>query len=216
LDIKYILYIIIKSSDYHNINISSIVFSYKEVNDSKNVINNNKNTSSSKVISKNVKKNINKYKLMGYNLPATMDCFATEWGQVHFYNNYSKAIVYKLNSKLEYHINLFSNYQEVDLKIENKVILSFKDFIKDIGNLSTFERIVNNQKNIFEDGKLIYKEILRKVPFLKKINPSIYISKNIITMDLETRVIDNKIEPYCISIYDGKTLSNFFYHRLFG
>lgn len=29
-------------------------------------------------------------------------------------------------------------------------------------------------------------------------------------MDLETRTLDNIIRPYCVSIYDGKTIKSFF------
>lgn len=48
-----------------------------------------------------------------------------KWGEIHFYKNYTKAIVYKPNSNREYHINIFDNHILVDLKIENKILLSF-------------------------------------------------------------------------------------------
>ena len=202
----YIEYWELKNEEYQNIEISSIIYYYKILSDK---INNEVNTSKIKELKKvKLIKKINKFNLLGYNLPSTMDI--TEWGNIHFYRNYTKAIVFKLNSKIEYHVSLYSTYQVIELKIDDKLLLTFTDYIKDVNNLSSFERKINNQRYIFEEGILTYKEILRKVPFLKKIKPSIYPSKNIITMDLEARIINNIMEPYCISIYDGKIFSNFY------
>lgn len=79
------------------------------------------------------------------------------------------------------------------------------------GDLNTFTRIIGNQEYIFINGELIVKKIIKKVKFLKPINKTIYLSKDFITMDLETRIMDNGIlEPYCVGIYDGKTKISFY------
>jgi hypothetical protein len=38
----------------------------------------------------------------------------------------------------------------------------------------------------------------------------VFISKNFVTMDLETRTIDGILTPYCISIYDGRKAISFY------
>jgi hypothetical protein len=79
------------------------------------------------------------------------------------------------------------------------------------GDLSTFTIIIGNQEYIIENSKIIVKKIIKKVNYLKPINKSIYLSHTFITMDLETRIIDNGVlEPYCIGIYDGATKISFY------
>ena len=79
----------------------------------------------------------------------------TEWGNYHFYDKNTKAIVYKKNSKSEYHISLFDKYQKVVLKIGNKTLISFTDSLLDVNNLTSFERKIQDHKYIYENGKLI-------------------------------------------------------------
>ena len=150
----FIEYWSIKDEEYHAKEIKFIVYAYK-ILFTKDVI--------TKIIPpKNIIKSQNKFKWHGYSLPCTMDL--TSWGRYHIYDNYSKAIVYKSNSKAEYHISLYESYQNVELKIDDKILLTFTDKIIDVNNLSSFERIINkNQKYIFENGLVIYKEITLKI-----------------------------------------------------
>jgi hypothetical protein len=59
----------------------------------------------------------------------------------HFFDDFN-AIVYKKSSHLEYYIQLFDKYQEVDVVLEDKIILSFKDQMLDMrsGDFTTFSR----------------------------------------------------------------------------
>ncbi len=154
---------------------------------------------------------INKMSFGGHNLPATMDIEI--WGDVQFISE-TKAIVYKKGSNREYHVEYFFNnterYQTVELKLEDNTLLSFKDILNDKSNLSTFTRIVNKNEYIFEEGKLLVKKIIKSVEFLTKIKRSMKNSKNILTMDLETRTINEVMSSYCVSIYDGKTTKSFY------
>ena len=54
------------------------------------------------------------------------------------------------------------------------------------------------------------KKIHKKVKFIKKIIPQSFISKNFVTIDLETRKIDGILTPYCVSIYEGKKAISFY------
>jgi hypothetical protein len=94
--------------------------------------------------------------------------------------------------------------------LEDKILLSFKDVLNDKSNLSTFTRTIKNHEYIFEEGELIVKKIKKDVQFLTKINRSMHNSKNFITMDLETRVINEVMSSYCVSIYDGKKVKSFY------
>jgi hypothetical protein len=122
----------------------------------------------------------------------------------------TKAIVYRKGSFSEYHVELFDFYQIIDLKLDDKTLFSFKDTLNDKSNLSTFTRTIKNHEYIFNEGELLIKKIKKEVEFLTKINRKMSLSKNFITMDLETRTINGVMTSYCVSIYDGKTSKSFY------
>src|SRR5216683_1400428 len=84
-----------------------------------------------------------------YKLPNTMDL--TFLGDYMFTNDYTSAIVYKPNSKAIYHITLFDSYQLVELKLDNKIIIIFKDIIIDSNNLNSIKKNIDSKKYIFEN-----------------------------------------------------------------
>jgi hypothetical protein len=98
----------------------------------------------------------------------------------------------------------------VEMKINNNTLLIFKDKLLDKYNLNSFERELNNKKYIFNEGNIVYKEKVLKLPYLKPIQKSIYKNNNILTMDLETRLINNIMTPYSLSIFDGKEIKNYY------
>jgi hypothetical protein len=77
-------------------------------------------------------------------------------------------------------------------------------------NLSSFTRYLRKHEYIFRDGDLLLKKIEKNVSFLSKIKQNNFYSKKFITMDLETRVINNKMTSYCVSIYDGEIFKSFY------
>ena len=193
----------IRSDEYHLTSIDSIIFTYKIIPLNSEI----KQSKISKHPSINLENKPN-FRFNGYNLPCTMDF--TSWGEYIIKNDYNKAIVYKLNSKAEYHISLYNNYQIVELKLKNKTHIKFIDTIRDVSDLSSFTRTINNQEYIFENGKLIVKKIKRLTSFMSKIKSTIFRSNKFITMDLETRTIKGVMTPYCVSIYDGTTPISFY------
>lgn len=198
----------LKLEEYHMIIISSIIYNYKIIYSEKNLnenINNISKISSHKKIKQDKQPTFN---FGGFNLPNTMDI--TEWGVSHIYNNYINAIVYKNNSKCEYHITLYERSQDVEMKIGNKIILKFTDSMNDNTNLKSFTRKIKNQIYIFENGILILKKIKRETSYLSKIKLSANRNKNFITMDLETKLINGIMIPYCVCIYDGIELNSLY------
>jgi hypothetical protein len=133
----------------------------------------------------------------------------SQWGNINYYSDHL-AYVVKENSKAIYHINIFDNYTKVELKLNDKILISFTDTMNDKDNLGTFTRTIKRQEYIFIESKLIIKKIIKDISFLKPIKPSIFRSDKIMIMVLETRNINNIKIPYCICIFDGKTLISFY------
>lgn len=131
------------------------------------------------------------------------------WGDVHYISD-TKAIVYRKGSFSEYHVEWFDYFQRIDLILDDKVLFSFKDTLNDKSYLSTFTREIKNHEYIFNEGELLIKKFKKKVEFLTKINRKMSLSKNFITMDLETRTINEVMTSYCVSIYDGKPPKSFY------
>jgi hypothetical protein len=91
----------------------------------------------------------------------------TKWGRTEFLNNYTEAIVYKKNSKGEYHVKIKERNLDVEYKIKNKLLLSFKDELTDTNNLDTFVRTFKNKIYNYKDGELILSRKKYEVPKLK-------------------------------------------------
>lgn len=136
--------------------------------------------------------------------------YFTNWGLCNFTSDYSSALLHKENSKFIYNISIFDNYTNVEMKLNNKILLTFTDNIIDVNNLSTFSRTIKDQDYIFKNGELLLKRIVRKCSYLKAIEPSTFLNNQIITMDLETRSIGGIMEAYCVSIYDGNNITSFY------
>ncbi len=83
-------------------------------------------------------------------------------GRTVFINDY-KAIVYKFNSDVICHINIFNNYTQVKYTISNRVLFNFTDTMRDNSDLSSFVRVIKNQEYIFENGQLLVKKSIKKM-----------------------------------------------------
>lgn len=201
----FIEYWNIKSEDYYLASYSDLIFTFKilETNMSKKII----KPGNDKSVVIGVESKTRSLRFGGYSLPASMDF--TVWGDYHFTGDNS-AIVYKRSSPLEYHIQLFENYQLVELRLGDKIVLSFKDEMHPKSDLSSFTRTVKNHVYIFKEGELILKQIEKNVSFLTKERKNYFNAKNFLTMDLETRIINNEMSSYCVSNYDGKIKKSFY------
>ena len=200
----------LRDEDYKSLSLSHILYSYKVLessNESNSVVIGKTSINTSKF---NRDKSINtipSINFKGLNLPSSMDF--SQWGKIISQSD-SFALVKKFKSKFHYHINILENSLSVALKFKDKSILDFTDEQIEKGKLNSFIRKVKDQEYIFIDGKLVLKKIKKQVKFIGKINRSVFISKNFVTMDLETRTIDGIMTPYCISIYDGIKATSFY------
>lgn len=107
-------------------------------------------------------------------------------------------------------MSLFSDYLLTEIKYRDKTIIQFKDTMFLKTDLSNFKRQIDKQEYLFRNGELILKTKKIITPFLSKLKQDNYMFTNFITMDLETRNIDNILSPYCVSIYDGIKAKSFY------
>lgn len=75
---------------------------------------------------------------------------------------------------------------------------------------STFIREIANKKYTFVNGELKLLTVEKTNKFMKTLKKAKKQNSNIITMDIETRLVDNKHTPYLLSIYDGNNSKSFF------
>jgi hypothetical protein len=102
--------------------------------------------------------------------------------------NDDRNSVFLLTSKLGGYFKLFNFVDEIG---------------RDYKDLTTFKRMYKNVTLFFKKGiqKTRLEEI--KTDYIKKIDKQSKPNYKIIAMDLETREINQKLEPVCISIYIG-------------
>lgn len=87
-------------------------------------------------------------------------------------------------------------------------LIKFRDEIL-LANM--FIRIFDNKKYYFQDNSQILFSKENKTKFITKVEKSKKLTNNFITLDIETFVKDNILIPYCISIFDGKICSSFYF-----
>lgn len=174
----------------------------------------------------------------GYNIPLTMDI--NKWGYTIFNTDYGIASCwdYKINNYLnqttikslvlydlnsintpEYHIQLSDIKMTISLRIKGNEILSFEDelyslhinTIKGESSLNSFTRTIKDTKYLFIEGVETFMSKAKKVKYISsKKNKDSFKGSNFITMDLETKAIEGKLIPYCVSIFNGTSVSSFY------
>jgi len=110
------------------------------------------------------------------------------------------------------------DHHEVKATCGGKLILTLKDTQNGV-DLKTFTReITYADKNktietfIFENGKVILHTKINKVRFMRNKFQDKRVSVNyIMTLDIETRRVNDKLIPICLSIYDGKKATTFLF-----
>jgi len=208
----------VKDQSYTNLPILEIVFSYKILPLDSKV---SKTTISS--LPKKIKQKASTYKFRGYNLPTTMNYKL--WGTILSKTD-QKVIIKKKGSQYIYNIEIINIENEplkynVTLNLPTKeTFLSFTDIINnDFNNLNSFIRYVGSNEYYFINGILELKFNPRKTSNLELLNLNETksgkkiiqeIDNKILTLDIETQVINGIIKPILISIYDGFNHYNFY------
>jgi len=145
----------LKDEYYKTLDVTHIVYTYKIIDNKDKLYDNVKLNKLNKVKKKEIKTKP-EFKVLGYALPPTMDF--TEWGVCIFDINYKKAIVYKKNSKVEYHIEIELDRTNVKYMLNDVLLFNFTDYVLDFQNLNSFKRVLKNQSFYYELGKLKLKQ----------------------------------------------------------
>ena len=82
--------------------------------------------------------------------------------------------------------------------------------LKPLFGFDNFNRTVNTHTYFFRDSKLVCITHKKLCNFIPPVITSDTNELNLITMDIETRTIDNKMIPYCICFYDGTNSYSFY------
>lgn len=138
----------------------------------------------------------------GYKLPNHTDVF--HWGKFIKFEDGLLILEYKDNPQLELHIDCKNRSNVVTIKNDDFIVLKFEDF-KDLksNNNSNFRRLINNEEFVYINGNIVLKYHKKNVTFIEPTLKNKEIDNNIITMDIETRTINNQMLPYCICTFDG-------------
>jgi DNA polymerase type B, organellar and viral len=146
-------------------------------------------------------------------IPATMDI--KEWGCAT-QNLRTEIWKIKLDSKLYAEVNIRNKMNFVTVYEKRLMgsikVFSFMDKLRVINkkiDYRTFERIFDDHTIYFLKGevKLTVEDV--KCKYIEKIKPHKKPNNKVITMDLETREINKKLDPVCVSIYDGEIKKTF-------
>nr|YP_009715275.1 hypothetical protein [Russula subnigricans]QGK88081.1 hypothetical protein [Russula subnigricans] len=136
------------------------------------------------------------------NLPITIN--PLKYGK--FIKQVNNIFVIQINDKNTAIITQFKDHNEVEIISGGNIIIKFKDeFVSE----NKFVRILDNKKFYFENNKeiLFIKEM--KTKFISKLAKSKTLNNKFITLDIETYIKDNVLEPFLISIFDGKDSKTF-------
>jgi len=203
----------LKDDDYHSLEIDSVIFNYKFPDEAKEwkLVKINDPQSFKRVNKVGyAATEINTTKISSYSLPNTMDLKL--WGALVYTHDGSRARIDRPRSKAVYEVKISSDKKVhiIDITIADNYVIQFKDTLDSISNLSTFKREFKGKVYYYKDGELVFKQVERKCKFLTKVTGSSHISNKFVTLDIETRTLNGKMKPYCVSIFDGFILQSFY------
>jgi hypothetical protein len=107
-------------------------------------------------------------------------------------------------------VDIFKKTLQGPLRVLTFVDLAiYSSFNKKTNKFSMFERLFGNKSITFKDGKKVLQTEQINPKFIPLVKSQKIPSEKFITMDLETRTLEDKLSPVCASIYDGKNKSTF-------
>ena len=139
-----------------------------------------------------------------YKLPASMNPF--DYGGLSF--QVDNQYVFQLpNSNLAI-IKVEKNKNIVSILRNGDLLLQYEDLkIND----NTFIRKINKNSYTFVDNEVKFVEMPKKTKYFSVKKAKAKINEKIITMDLETQTVDNKLIPYCVGVYTDSKKKHTFY-----
>jgi hypothetical protein len=142
----------------------------------------------------------NYFSFSGYNLPLSTNY--KDWGNLLISKNtQGEKIINSIDSNGQFYFKSLPGRNVIRFICGGKDVLLITDILG--SNSNTFTRLIDSHEYIIENGVVVFKSITRKTDFIKKIKVDNEISNNFLTLDIETRLIDNIHLLYCISLFDG-------------
>lgn len=195
--INYIFDVIsLKTEDYHSKVIKEIIFSYgvRDGNVDKHI--------QLKQLSKNTLYQI----YLKYKLPITFEPF--KYGKILYHDINNSTFIVQIGQLTQAIIKQVNNYNHVEIMKNGEMIISYKDILNDNNG---FIREIGNNKFYYDNENKLYLTITKKAErYIKTKSCSNRVSNKFITLDIETKLINNNHIPYLISYFDGKISKSFF------
>ena len=140
-------------------------------------------------------KQVKSFAFGDYKLPLTTDL--DKWGKV---NKTKKCITIKSdNYSSDIKVYVFPDRQIYHFIIDGNVILRITDcFGKDHNN---FIREIRKQKFYINNGEIVFKTLSKNCGIVNKIKNDESLSNNFLTLDIETRLINNVHTPPLRGLY---------------
>jgi len=190
-----------KSEDYNEFLIDEIIFSYG-IRQGDVISKDTYQPKSNKTVQYQLYKH--------YKLPVTMD--PLKYGKLTYYDKATNTYIIQITPLTHAHVMPAVedgiNENKVQIFKNGAMILEYTDRMIDD---NTFIRILG--KNIYQcnlTGELELFKVSKPTKFIKPIKTSKNKTFKAITMDIETKIIDDQHVPYLISYYDGKKSHPFY------
>lgn len=149
--------------------------------------------------------------IFGYDLPNNMNLFT--WGNVVRHDGSNIVIEFSKNGNdLVYLVEMGEKSNSIQIKedfYDDEILLEFVD-TPEKGSTTNFTRKVKNMEYIYKDSQIVIKMDHKNFNFIKSLSKAKKNFVKFITLDIETRTIDNIMIPYCICYYDGVNEFSFY------
>lgn len=174
-----------------------------------------------------MQKNKFKFKVFEKNLPLTTDL--SKWGSIQiikgkypypFDRNETSIIISTSSGLFNYMVSirgiviknkkLILHRVSVTNKKFNLIFFNFIDIVYDLTTPDCFVRIYQDTQEVYKTGIRVLVQKRKKVRYFTNLSKCKALSENFITMDLETKNIDDILVPYCVSIFNGKKSYSFY------
>jgi hypothetical protein len=148
-----------------------------------------------------------------HKLPIVKSGKVNEYGKILSSNNEQYTIFVNSNAIIILDLTYINNQQINKIKYIKKgqVLYSWTDTITGLNKLV---REIGKSVYYYENGELVLVKIEKKSKAIEKTKVNKKLDSKIITMDLETVLIDNVHTPYLLSWYDGITSKSYFINNL--
>jgi len=139
-----------------------------------------------------------------YKLPITFDPF--KYGSV--ISTEGQKVYVQVTPLTLAIISQADNKNMVDIYKDGQLILQYVDTLN---NNETFTReLGSNTYHYSSDGEIQLLKVSKSTKFIKPTKKSRTFNEKFLTLDIETKVINNVHKPYLISFYDGHISESFF------